>query len=145
MRSSPHSTQIALETRGATAASRKKLSIAARLLGAAALAVIMLPLWSTPAEATSIARLPEQLAHAKRASPHFARVLEGVDAAAVTSREALAKLPVTRKSDLHEMQNARLPFGGLNATPLSGLARIFVSPGPIYDPEGHAVDVTVIE
>jgi phenylacetate-CoA ligase len=44
---------------------------------------------------------------------------------------------VTRKSDLHELQHARKPFGGLNATPARGLARIFMSPGPIYDPEGR--------
>jgi phenylacetate-CoA ligase len=91
-------------------------------------------------EQAHFARLPAQLALAKRASAHFARVLEGIDPASVTSREALAKLPVTRKSDLHEMQKASLPFGGLNATPASGLARIFVSPGPVYDPEGRGVD-----
>jgi phenylacetate-CoA ligase len=86
------------------------------------------------------ARLPAQLAHAKGASGHFARVLEGIDPAGVTSRAALARLPLTRKSDLHELQKALLPFGGLNATPASRLARIFVSPGPIYDPEGRGRD-----
>ena len=91
-------------------------------------------------EQAHFARLPAQVAHAKLASAHFARVLEGFDPASVTSRSALAKLPVTRKSDLCELQKARPPFGGLNATPASGLARIFVSPGPIYDPEGRRPD-----
>jgi phenylacetate-CoA ligase len=87
-----------------------------------------------------MARLPAQVGYARGASVHFARLLGGVDPAAVGSRAALARLPVTRKSALMEMQKAALPFGGLNATPASGLARIFVSPGPIYDPEGRRPD-----
>jgi phenylacetate-CoA ligase len=84
--------------------------------------------------------LPALIAHAQANAPHFARALAGVDAAAVRSRAALSRLPVTRKSDLHEFQKAAMPFGGLNATPVSGLARVFVSPGPIYDPEGRGAD-----
>ena len=49
-------------------------------------------------------------------------------------------LPVTRKSDLGELQKRELPLGGLNATPLDKLAKIFVSPGPVYEPEGAAPD-----
>ena len=86
------------------------------------------------------ARLPAQLAHAKAASPFFSRVLADVDPARITDRAALARLPVTRKSDLHELQRALKPFGGLNATPPARLARIFLSPGPIYDPEGRGAD-----
>jgi phenylacetate-CoA ligase len=85
-------------------------------------------------------RLPVQIAHAKSRSPYYAEVLASVDAASVESPSALAKLPVTRKSDLVELQKARKPFGGLNATGTSGLARIFMSPGPIYDPEGRGPD-----
>lgn len=87
-----------------------------------------------------MARLPSQVGYARGASAYFGRLLGGVDPAAVGSRAALAKLPVTRKSALMEMQRAAMPFGGLNATPPSGLARIFVSPGPIYDPEGRRPD-----
>jgi phenylacetate-CoA ligase len=87
-----------------------------------------------------LARLPGQVAHAKAKAAHFAGMLSGVDPAAVTSRAALARLPVTRKSSLAQLQKARPPFGGLTATPASGLARIFVSPGPIYDPEGRRPD-----
>jgi phenylacetate-CoA ligase len=87
-----------------------------------------------------MARLPAQVGYARQASAHFSRVLAGVDPATVSSRAALAKLPVTRKSALMELQKASMPFGGLNATPSSGLARIFVSPGPIYDPEGRRAD-----
>jgi phenylacetate-CoA ligase len=87
-----------------------------------------------------MARLPAQVAHARNATVHFARQLAEVDAAAVATRAALAKLPVTRKSALMDLQKEAPPFGGLNATPASGLARIFVSPGPIYDPEGRKPD-----
>ena len=91
-------------------------------------------------ERNLLERLPRQLAHAKERTTHYAEVLKGVDPASVTSRAALAKLPITRKSDLNARQRARLPFGGLNATPISGVARIFMSPGPIYDPEGRRPD-----
>ncbi len=91
-------------------------------------------------ERALLAALPAQLAHARARSAHYARVLAGVDCAAVTSRRALAALPLTRKADLLALQRAALPFGGLNATPASGLARIFMSPGPIYDPEGRRPD-----
>jgi phenylacetate-CoA ligase len=87
-----------------------------------------------------MARLPAQVGYARGASTFFARLLGGVDPSAVGSRAALAKLPVTRKAALMEMQRSSMPFGGLNATPPSGLARIFVSPGPIYDPEGRRPD-----
>src|SRR2546421_4146168 len=73
-------------------------------------------------------------------SEHHAAMLRGIDPSQVTGRAALAQLPVTSKSDLHELQKRSKPFGGLNATPASGLARIFMSPGPIYDPEGRRPD-----
>src|SRR6202158_5912446 len=85
-------------------------------------------------------RLPRAIAHAKSKSPYFARLLASVDPRAVVSRAALAQLPVTRKSALVEQQRSEPPFGGLNATPPAGLARIFMSPGPIYDPEGRGED-----
>src|SRR5258705_328483 len=84
--------------------------------------------------------LPRQIAHAKGKAPGWARILAEVDPAAVTGRAALARLPVTRKSDLGVLQKADPPFGGLNATPLAQLGRIFVSPGPVYDPVGRGGD-----
>ena len=91
-------------------------------------------------EAHLLAALPAHIAHAQKNAPGFARILEGVDAAAVNSRAALAKLPVTRKSDLGELQKQRPPLGGLNATPVERLAKLFVSPGPLYEPEGTGAD-----
>ena len=85
-------------------------------------------------------RLPAQLAHAKANAGFYREALGAIDVSRVDSRAALASLPVTRKSQLVEIQSRSRPFGGLNATPASGLARIFASPGPIYDPEGRAPD-----
>ena len=91
-------------------------------------------------EAALMAALPRHLAHAKSNAAGWARILKDVDAAAVTSRAALARLPITRKSDLGELQKAMPPLGGLNATPLDKLAKLYVSPGPVYDAEGHGRD-----
>lgn len=88
-------------------------------------------------ERSLLAALPKHIAHAKRNAPGWARILSAVDPEAVTDRAALAKLPVTRKSDLPSLQKAARPFGGLNAAPAT---RIFVSPGPIYDPGGTGRD-----
>ena len=87
-----------------------------------------------------MARLPQQLAHARNKSEYFADALKSVDASSVNSRAALQQLPVLRKHTLIELQKQQKPFGGLTATPLAGLGRVFSSPGPIYDPEGRAAD-----
>lgn len=84
-------------------------------------------------------KLPALIKQAQTA-PGWAKILHGVHADAITSRDALAKLPVTRKSDLHALQQASLPFGGLTSTPTGKLNRIFMSPGPIFDPEGRSSD-----
>jgi phenylacetate-CoA ligase len=86
-----------------------------------------------------MARLPQLVARAQQA-PGWARILGGVDAAAIDSRAALARLPITRKSDLKALQQQDLPFGGLAATPARQLRHLYVSPGPIYDPEGQGQD-----
>ncbi|MBE0626005.1 MAG: AMP-binding protein [Burkholderiales bacterium] len=91
-------------------------------------------------EQALLAALPGQIAHAKKNAPGFARILADVDPQKVDTRAALARLPVTRKSDLGELQKQLPPLGGLNATPLDRLAKIFVSPGPVYEPEGTAPD-----
>ena len=95
-------------------------------------------------EAALFAALPAQVAHARKNSPAFAEILQGVDAGAVTSRAALAKLPVTRKSELFERQKAQRAsnvFGGFSTLGWGvGMARVFSSPGPIYEPEGAGKD-----
>ncbi|MCZ8253202.1 MAG: AMP-binding protein [Hylemonella sp.] len=102
-------------------------------------------------EAALMAALPGHVAQAQRQAPAFAEILRGVDAAAVSSRAMLARLPVTRKHELLERQQAARaaggdPLGGFAAIGWRGLLRdkgarrVFQSPGPIYEPEGHAVD-----
>ena len=86
-----------------------------------------------------MARLP-RLVERARSAPGWANILYGVDPERVTSRAALAELPITRKADLKSLQKQAMPFGGLNATPIGQLSRVFVSPGPIFDPEGRGVD-----
>lgn len=100
-------------------------------------------------EAALMAALPAQIANAQKNSAAFAEILQGVDAASVTSRAALAKLPVTRKYELLARQQAQRtsdPFGGFatigwkGMLRASGARRVYQSPGPIYEPEGRADD-----
>ena len=95
-------------------------------------------------ESALMSALPQQITHAQKNTAALASLLKGVDASAVTSRHALAQLPVTRKSDLFDLQTAHRPndsFGGFS-TLLRGpnMRRIFSSPGPVYEPEGIAND-----
>ncbi|WP_374616284.1 phenylacetate--CoA ligase family protein, partial [Thauera aminoaromatica] len=88
-----------------------------------------------------LSRLPAQIAHARAAAPAFGRLLADVDPDSVTSREALATLPVTRKSELLELQKAARPFGGFSAVGWGAACRrVFASPGPLYEPEGARPD-----
>jgi phenylacetate-coenzyme A ligase PaaK-like adenylate-forming protein len=91
-------------------------------------------------EGALMAALPAHIAHAKANALGFARILKDVDPRDIKSRKSLAKLPVTRKTDLQELQKALPPLGGLNATPMEKLAKLFVSPGPIYDAEGRGAN-----
>jgi len=77
--------------------------------------------------------LPQQVAHAKANTRFFAAWLKDVDPASVTSRAALAKLPVLRKSILGEVQKKDPPMGGLIAVPLARARHVFMSPGPIFE------------
>jgi phenylacetate-CoA ligase len=91
-----------------------------------------------------LAALPKQIAQAQTAAPAFANILDGVKPADITSREALARLPVTRKHELLERQKAeraRDAFGGFSAIRFGPrMLRVFASPGTIYEPEGEASD-----
>ena len=104
-------------------------------------------------EAALLAALPDHIAQAQRRTSAFAESLAGADAAAITSRAALASLPVLRKHELLERQQTLRadpgqhdPFGGFSAIGWRGLPagrgarRVFQSPGPIYEAEGHGSD-----
>jgi phenylacetate-CoA ligase len=90
-------------------------------------------------EAELFARLPGVLRSAMSA-PAYAERLKGIDPASVTSRTALAGLPVLRKSELPALHKASQPFGGLVAAAPGSFARLFTSPGPIFEPEGRQAD-----
>lgn len=91
---------------------------------------------SADARASDLAAaLPEQIARAQ-ALAGYGTTLQGIDPAAITSVEALSRLPVLRKSDLGKAQAASAPFGGFTTRAASGFAHVFQSPGPIYEPGG---------
>ena len=95
-------------------------------------------------EARLFSRLNAQVAHAQKHSKAFQTILAGIDATTITSRAALATLPVTRKTQLFEIQKAQRaedPFGGFAAQSYgAAMPQLFASPGPIYEPEGTAKD-----
>ena len=106
-------------------------------------------------EAALLAALPHQVANARQNTEAFGELLGEVEPDLVRTRDALARLPVTRKSELLARQQAvradagRVPFepfGGFSTIGWRGLKRdggarrVFQSPGSIYDPEGHGRD-----
>ncbi len=90
-------------------------------------------------ERAQFGELPDFIARAMTA-PGWGKHLAGVDPKSVTSRAALAKLPLLRKSDLVPLQKAAPPFGGFNLTPPGRAHRLLMSPGPIFEPEGQGGD-----
>jgi phenylacetate-CoA ligase len=95
-------------------------------------------------EAALMQALPKQVVHAKRHTGAFSEMLKDVDAEGVVSRAALAKLPVIRKHELLERQQANRatdPFGGFSALVRGPqMRRVYASPGPIYEPESATAD-----
>ena len=97
-------------------------------------------------ESALLAALPGQIAHAQKNAPAFAEILKDINAADITSRNALAKLPVIRKYELLEKQKASRAaggsvFGGFSAVSYGQqMPRVFSSPGPLYEPEGSRPD-----
>lgn len=91
-------------------------------------------------ERQQMAALPSLIAFARSYAPVYAELFDGIDAESVSTREALARLPVVRKSELAQRQQAAPPFGGFVGDWRGRVARVYASPGPIYEPEGRAPD-----
>src|SRR5699024_5990512 len=98
-------------------------------------------------------RLPNVLRQAVRNAPAIAQQLEGFPIQDITSRQALAQLPVLRKPQLLRLQHARRHdntqgeqselyrvFGGFSTIGWGQAIRVFASPGPIYEPQGKHSD-----
>ena len=91
-------------------------------------------------EAALMATLPQIIAAAKERAPAYRERLARVQPSDIADRTALAQLPVTRKSELIELQRHNPPFGGFAAVAPGEVARIFASPGPIYELEARRPD-----
>jgi phenylacetate-CoA ligase len=91
-------------------------------------------------ETALMAALPRIIAAAKENSPAYRHLLRAVHPEDIVDRRSLAELPLIRKPELIELQRRDPPFGGFVAAPMPALRRIFMSPGPIYEPEGRRPD-----
>ena len=91
-------------------------------------------------ETALMAQLPRVVANAKEHAPAYRGLFAKVRPEDITDRRALADLPLTRKADLIELQRRDPPLGGFNAVPIAGFARVFASPGPIYEMEARRPD-----
>lgn len=86
------------------------------------------------------ARLPAFLERSVSRAPGLAKWLAGVELRAVTSREAMTRLPVLRKDELGRFQAEDPPFGGFADKEYLKGNRVFLSPGPIWEPQGPEGD-----
>ena len=104
-------------------------------------------------EQNLLARLPDALKRARERAPAIAQQLQGLDPDSIRSRADLAQIPVVRKSELLQAQLAMRQgkagqglsdvsrvFGGFSAIGWGEAARVFASPGPIYEPESQRKD-----
>lgn len=91
-------------------------------------------------EKALFAALRALLADAVETTPALSRQLDGLSIEAIAGREALQDVPVIRKGDLVALQAKAPPFAGLTSVAAGRLKRLLVSPGPIFDPEGHGKD-----
>lgn len=84
--------------------------------------------------------LPAVLADITARIPGWAKRFKDHDLTKINSREELAKLPVMRKPELMEAQSETPPFGDFVDTSLLAGNRIFMSPGPVWEPQAPGVD-----
>ncbi|MEZ9819935.1 phenylacetate--CoA ligase family protein [Shewanella sp. 10N.286.45.A1] len=85
-------------------------------------------------ESTLLSGLSDFLSFAKDSSVYYQQLFADIDVSQIDSRESLATLPITRKSDLIKLQAAAMPFAGM-VPQMANIGRVFQSPGPIYEPE----------
>ncbi len=85
-------------------------------------------------------KLAAAIRHAYRHAPAVKDILDraGVGPEQVRAPKDLEKVPVTRKTDLITLQKQHPPYGGFLAIPPENVERVFLSPGPIYEPIQHS-------
>ncbi len=81
-------------------------------------------------------KLAQLVVHACERAPSIRERFEkaGIDPHKVRGIADLQDLPVLRKDELIDLFKSKPPLGGLVTMPLTELERVYVSPGPIYDP-----------
>jgi phenylacetate-CoA ligase len=84
--------------------------------------------------------LGQHLKTAKDDSAYFKDLLKQINPGDIKARTDLAKLPVTRKSDLGGLQKASPPLAGMTNIAAANFLRLYQSPGPTYDPEAKGRD-----
>lgn len=84
-------------------------------------------------------KLAQTVAHAYRHAPAVKELLDraGISPEGIQTVTDLQRLPITRKTDLIEQQKAHPPYGGFSAIPPEDIDRVFISPGPVYEPIQH--------
>jgi phenylacetate-CoA ligase len=85
-------------------------------------------------------KLSQTVNHAYKYAPAAKEMLDKavVSPSQIKKIKDLEKLPITRKTDIIELQKAKPPYGGLLAIPGEDVERIFLSPGPVYEPIQHS-------
>ncbi|MBR9872714.1 MAG: phenylacetate--CoA ligase [Vibrionaceae bacterium] len=94
----------------------------------------------TEREESLFKRLPTLIEHAKAHSEHYAKMFADIDSSVANSREGLTQFPITRKFNLPSQQQLKPPFGGLNSVGIGQMARVFQSPGPLYEGQTDELD-----
>ncbi len=85
-------------------------------------------------------KLAETLDRSYRQAPAVKEILDGVGFSPdrIRTVKDLEKIPILRKTDLLELQKKYPPYGGLLTIPPEDIERVFISPGPIYEPIQHS-------
>jgi phenylacetate-CoA ligase len=85
--------------------------------------------------------LSKTVIHAYRHAPAVKKLFEkaGVNPEQIRTVKDLEKVPITRKTDLLEMQKAEPPYGGIVTIPFEDIERVFISPGPIYEIQNSSI------
>lgn len=85
-------------------------------------------------------RLPTLIENAKANSEHYAAHFAELEPTLANNREGLTQFPVTRKFNMPNQQQLKPPFGGLNSVAIGQMARVFQSPGPLYEAQTDEMD-----